>query len=380
MEVLLCSIVFPSPNSGILPGPERLVHRLATSLRDKQVRVRVITSFWNGGRPTERVDGIQIHRGPSSGDRAGMIGRAFAMHYLTWGRQVLRMTKVFRDADVVHALSPLSSVRAIRKLGVPVVAHFHHLARIRKPRDALSVPWQNFLERHTFRHADLVTAASRATGKDLENAFRIPKDRIRILPYGVDVPQDHPSEKRDERNLLYVGIFERRKGIETLIRAVARLRPDYPDLRLTIAGDGPSRPHLERLAQKLDLRGRIAFPGHVSDAELERLYARSGIFVLPSLQEGFGLVLLEAMAHGLPVVTTTAGAIPEVVGDCAICVRPGDTKALTAGLRRVLDDAALRQDLSKRGRERVVKFSWDAMAQKALEVYDSLGGGGQSGP
>ena len=372
---MLCSMAFPFPHGGILPGPERLVYSLALSLRRKDIGVSVVTSFWNGGEPSDSVNGIQIYRASDSGDRAGIIGRAFGMNYATWGQKILHMREVFREADLVHAFSPLSSAAAIQKLGIPIVATFYHLARIRTARDALSVPWQYILERHTFRHADMIITPSLASRKDLEKAFRVPRDRIRLIPLGVEAPSERLPEGRDERKILYVGILERRKGIEALIRATAQLRPDYPDLHLTIVGRGPSRSKLERLARMLNLHGSVSFPGYVSDTELRRLYARSGIFVLPSLQEGFGIVLLEAMVHGLPVVTTAAGSIPEVVENCAICVRPGDTGALAAGLRRVLDDASLRQELSDRGKKHVLRnFSWEATAEKTVELYQSLVG------
>ncbi len=173
-----------------------------------------------------------------------------------------------------------------------------------------------------------------------------------------------------------MGILEHRKGIDLLIRAAAQLLPDYPDLSLTLVGRGPQRSALEALALRLGLRKHVNFLGYVGDDELQDLYARSGLFAFPSLQEGFGLVLLEAMAHGLPVVTSATASIRETVGEYAIGVRPGGVESLASGLRRVLDDAALARYLSTRGREHVMaNYSWDATAERFLDIYQSVASG-----
>lgn len=373
LKVVLLSIVYPVPHGGIHPGPERVVHRLAATLAKKHVAVSVLTSYWNGGSSRDTVDGVRVFRVPSSGDRIGRIGRAFGLHYITWGKNVLRAKEAFEGADVAHSMCPIPSVAAIKALGLPIISTFHHRARIRLPRDLASVPSLALLERHTFRHSDVVATPSRASREELERYYHVPGDRIHVLPHGVDAPSNVSSSGTDAKELLYVGILERRKGIHVLIQAMARLRPDYPELHLTIAGSGPARLELEGMAVRLGLQDRVTFLGYVKDADLEHLYARSDLFVFPSFQEGFGIVLLEAMGHGLPVVTTTAGAIPEVVGDCAICVEPGRVDSLIGGLRQVLDDASFRGDLSRRGRNHVLRnFSWDSTAKQALELYRSL--------
>ncbi len=376
MKVVLTCIVFPEPRGGILPGPERLTHRLASALRGKRVDVSIVTSFWNGGNGTDVVDGITVHRVLSSGDLAGAFGRAFGMHYVSWARKVLDATKALRGTDVIHALSPLSSARAFKRGGLPMVATFQHLARIRSAADLLSVPWQHMLEQWTYRHAALVTTPSRASSEDLRRRFHVPGERIRVVPYGVDVPRNSPLPDRDPRRILCVGILERRKGIDLLIRAAAQLLPDYPDLSLTLVGRGPQRSELEALAMKLGLGKRVNFLGYVRDDELQDLYARSGLFAFPSLQEGFGLVLLEAMAHGLPVVTSATASIRETVGEYAIGVTPGGVESLASGLRRVFDDAALARYLSTRGREHVMaNYSWDATAERFLDIYQTVASG-----
>lgn len=380
MRITLLSIVYPVPRAGVLPGPERLAHRLADTLHRCGNDVTVVTSFWNGGEARDTVDGIRIMRVATSGDRLGRVGRAFCLHYRTWGRCIPRLTEALRGADVIHALSPLSSAAALRQSGLPVVATFHHLTRLRTPMDVLTVPWHNRLERRTFRHVDVVVTPSEVSKADLVEGYGVPPERVRVIPYGVDVPAALVASARNPSAILFVGILERRKGLQFLLNAMALLRRDFPQMRLRVVGQGPSGPELQRLARRLGFGDRIVFLGHVEDLELERLYASSGIFAFPSLQEGFGFAPLEAMAHGLPVVTTTAGSLPEVVQDAAICVPPGDPEALAGALRRLFEDAPLREALAARGREHVMRaFSWDATAQRLLDLYRSLaarGGGG----
>lgn len=333
----------------------------------------MVTSFWNGGNPADLVDGVRIYRVSSSGDFAGPLGRTLALHYVTWGWKVRRVKEAFEGADVVHALSPLSSVSAIKASGIPVVSTFYHRSRIRAPLDLASVPWQAVLEKHALRHSDVVITPSRASSEDLKSHFRIPTSKIRIVPLGVDMPDRVPPERKGAEEIMFVGILESRKGIDVLIQAMSRLGTEHPELRATIVGEGPARSELEMLVRKLDLRDRVRFVGFVEDAVLERLYDRSDIFAFPSLQEGFGIVLLEAMARGLPIVTTSAASIPEVVGDSAICARPGDAEAFAAALRQVVEDEGLRHGLSVRGRDHVLRsFSWELACQRTLEIYESV--------
>jgi glycosyltransferase involved in cell wall biosynthesis len=122
---------------------------------------------------------------------------------------------------------------------------------------------------------------------------------------------------------------------------------------------------------------RVTFLGYVDDHELQRLYRQSEIFAFPSLQEGFGFALLEAMAHGLPVVTTTAGPIPGSAGECLLAVPPGDSRALAEGLRTLLGDLHLRRSLGARAREHVkLHYSWEATTNSLMDLYRTLSGGG----
>ena len=163
------------------------------------------------------------------------------------------------------------------------------------------------------------------------------------------------------------------KGTQHLIRAVGRLRESRPNVRLTIIGkpkeDGPT----ERLIQELDLTRIIEFRHGLSTAEIRQLYAASTVAVVPSEYEGFGLPAGEAMACGVPVVSTDGGALPEVVGNAGIVVPAGDPEALAAGVARLLDDPDLRETYSASGRQRIAEhFSWLEAARAMTGLYQRI--------
>jgi glycosyltransferase involved in cell wall biosynthesis len=175
-----------------------------------------------------------------------------------------------------------------------------------------------------------------------------------------------------EEIILYVGTLEPRKGLDTLLDAYARLAGEVCH-HLVIAGKrGWYTDLLFRLVERLGIAGRVHFTDYVPDEDLPGLYNLADLFVFPSRYEGFGLPPLEAMACGVPVITTTAASLPEVVGDAALLVSPGDAEALAAALRRGLVDAGLRADLRGRGVKRARCFTWEATARRTLQVYEEL--------
>lgn len=188
-----------------------------------------------------------------------------------------------------------------------------------------------------------------------------------ILP--VELPKGAPY-------ILTMGNTRPHKDLPTLLDAFQRLAVNRPDLHLVLVGK-EDRGYLdERLSG--EPRRRAVFSGRVDDAELRALYARAAVFAFPSLYEGFGLPPLEAMALGAPVVAARAASVPEVVGDSAILVEPGDSRALLAAIARVLDNRELADDLRAKGLARAAAFTWSTTARLTAEVYDEvLAGGGE---
>lgn len=228
------------------------------------------------------------------------------------------------------------------------------------------------LERINARRAPLVITTSDYCRRSIQYHYGVPAERIRLVPEGIDLALWPPPPPRGAgQTILCVARQYPRKHIADLIRAFAQVRQHLPAAELVIIGDGPEHNNLRALAAELKLGSACRLLGAVpDDDEVKAWYYRADLFCLPSVQEGFGIVFLEAMAAGLPVVATTAAAIPEVVphGEAGLLAPPGDVPALAAALTTLLADPALRQRYGAFGREYVSRFDWMRVAERFLEV------------
>ena len=224
------------------------------------------------------------------------------------------------------------------------------------------------------RRADHILADSQATKDDLIALYGTPADKITVLLSGVDArfqPTDDPSVRQkyalsDRPYLFSVGTVQPRKNYIRLIQALAVLRERGYDLDLVIAGgkgwlDDP----IYAAIQSLKLGDHVHLIGFADDADLPALYSAALITAVPSLYEGFGIPVLESMACGTPVVTSTVSSLPEVAGDAALMIDPTDLDALIDALDRLIDSETLRHDLTARGLARAREFTWERSAQSA---------------
>jgi glycosyltransferase involved in cell wall biosynthesis len=220
-------------------------------------------------------------------------------------------------------------------------------------------------------------AVSRALADYLVHECRLPASRVQVVTNGIDAARFAPeaSPMPCSAPTLTVGVLTRldaRKGLPYLLRAMAQLRSDIPEARLLIGGDGEDRSALEREADTLGLTGRVEFVGAVHDAA--QFYRRLDLFVLPSLDEAFGLVLLEAMAAGLPVVGTQVGGIPEVLedGSQGRLVAPADSQALAGAIRDLCRDPLRRGQMAEQARRQAQCFDIGRTAKALQTVYEEL--------
>jgi glycosyltransferase involved in cell wall biosynthesis len=230
---------------------------------------------------------------------------------------------------------------------------------------------------HCVRHADRVFAISEAAAEDFVHTLGMAHERIEVTPLGVRPPAGAPSTSEAElrarlelgsaRVVLCVAQKRPYKNLKRLIRALPELDPDVV---LVLPGSPTEHEtELRALAAELRVADRVRFPGWLSDAELDGLYALAQVFALPSLIEGFGIPVLEAMARGVPVACANVSALPEVAGDAALLFDPERQQEVTAAVRRLLDDRALAERLVLRGHERVASFSWRRTGQASLAGY-----------
>ena len=237
------------------------------------------------------------------------------------------------------------------------------------------------------KRAQAIIAVSQCSKRDIEQTLHIPSERIHVIGNAVDA-SFRPitdswllSSVRERYNIgehyvLYFGGFDLRKNVPRLIRAYAQLPASLRDRyqlvvagRLHHLGNHPLYPDPRPLVRELGLDERVIFTGQIREQDKAPLYSGATAFTFPSLYEGFGMPVLEAMACGTPVLTSNISALPEVVGEAGLLVDPTSTDAITASLGRMLEDEPFRRELAQHARERSRIFNWQQVAQQTLEVY-----------
>ncbi|GMR23699.1 MAG: glycosyltransferase family 1 protein [Acidobacteriota bacterium] len=231
----------------------------------------------------------------------------------------------------------------------------------------------NLIRSHVNR-ADAIIAISDTTASDVVNKLDVSPERVHVIHAGLDERFLAPSTQNGHQNyLLTVATLEPRKNIPVLLEAVAVLKKRGWEGRLRIAGGfGLDTPRIDEAIERLGLGGVVEKLGYVDSETLPSLYRGARAVVLPSLWEGFGLPLLEAMASDVPLVASDIAVHHEVAGEAAVFAEPHDANAFADAIEKVEADEALRTKLVLSGRERVSHFSWDASAHKALELYREL--------
>lgn len=286
------------------------------------------------------------------------------------------------DLDVVHAPGPAVPPRGAARL----VATIHDLAPLRFP-ERYSAQARVTLKRGALlavREAERIICPSWATAVEVEALLDVDPARLRVVPHGVDLPPGAADDAAAaaalaERGIgppymLWIGTQEQRKNVHAVLDAFARVAGDHPELTLVL--HGPRGWLGAEVAEGVTRRGlgdrTVVSEGTLARRHLAALYARARLFVFPSLYEGFGLPVLEAMVCGTPVVTSNQSALPECVGDAGLLVDPLDHDALAGAVARVLDDDALAKELSDAGRYRASTFTWADTARKTWDVYAEL--------
>jgi glycosyltransferase involved in cell wall biosynthesis len=304
---------------------------------------------------------------------AGVPLRRLHAPPLLWKHVALPLALVRDRASVFH--SPTGTLPLVTPC--PRVVTIHDLFAAVEPRwFAPRVGWQlRTMQRRAAHSATTVIAVSECTRRDLVERFGVPADRIRVIYNGIDHSRFRPMEVDSEAVarrfglrqpfILCVGSLMPWRNASRLLRAAARLDYGLLFVGRDIWGTDPTA----RLAAERGWDQWARFAGYVPDADLPALYAAARVFAYPSLYEGFGIPPVEAMACGTPVVASTAGALPEVLGDAALLVDPYDEDALAEALQAAAED---RGELRRRGLERAARYSWPRAADQTWEVYRAV--------
>jgi glycosyltransferase involved in cell wall biosynthesis len=358
-----------------LSGVTRVALELGRALRASNECEVIFLETHAGGSPRDATDTRSVHL-PGCGRVPGLMALGGPLVALAARR--LRL-------DVVHDPVGVSPFTLGRWAGsYRRILTIHDANAFRFPE---GYSWSNNLLHRwfvpsTLRNVDGVVTPSRHALSDLIYFLGLRSDRVWIVPHGVHsrfhlIEPDGASAVAlsyglAEPYLLYVGTRQPRKNLPILLAAFRRLLEVFPKYKLAIVGPGSPGDALEHHIRSLDLFSQVRLVGPVPDEDLPAIYAAAHMLVFPSLQEGFGLPVLEAMACGTPVVCSDATSLPEVAGDAAVLVRADDPKPLSEAMMRVLADRSLWLSLRSRGLDRARSFTWDRVARETVEIYRTV--------
>lgn len=344
--------------------------QLVKELEKIRQDLMVYTSFPEAFRFTS-AKGKQVcmPMGPSFGKK-GHLAR------LIW-TQTVWPVRLLKD-NISRVFSPIPE--CVLGIGLPQTVVVHDLIPLKFPKDYLFQNWYfRWYVAPLLRKADKIISVSEQSRADLIADLGINPCQIQVVPGGCNHADFHPDI--DSRKikfqyglhhyLLYVGNLHPHKNLAGLIQAFARFATRVPH-QLVIVGKKDKRffPSLDMLVERLGLNGRVVFLDYVKQDDLGGIYAGADVFVFPSLYEGFGLPILEAMACGIPVVSGNYGATAEVAGEAGILVDPRSVKDLAEALEHVLTTRGIRQDLQERGLRRAQQYRWDRTARQVSEIID----------
>jgi glycogen synthase len=372
--------LLPSAYAPAVGGVEVLTQHLAHHLLASGHRVEVWTIRHPSQLPAvDTIQGITVRRfalplpaaevgkallfGPAAARAAVNTARAAR----SFSPQVLHVQCFSANGVYASALSALSGVPLVLTLqGETVMDDNDIYERSTSLRLGL---------RAGLRRAHTVTACSQFVLDDAVRGFGLPPGAGVVVPNGVDdrdPTTPTPLELPFERFVLGLGRVVEKKGFDLLIDAFEAVARDHPDVGLVIGGDGAARRGVEAHARDLGLSDRVALPGMLSRGQVAWAMHNAVMFVLPSRVEPFGIVVLEALQAGRPVIVSAHGGASEIVRDGkeGLVVDPFDCPALATAIRRILDDSALRTRLTDAGRARVRDFTWEAITESYVAIYE----------
>ena len=397
----ICLLSYRSnPHSG---GQGIYLKNLARELKELGHRVIVVAGppgpELPQGIPVNRVPGLDLYnagdpfRTPKMKELTdpvnlmewlGVITGGFPEPF-TFGIRAYRfIAGRYHDFDIVHDNQGLSyGIHAIGQL-LPLVATIHHPISVDRDiavRNAPSIVrkvqqlrWHSFIgmqKRVACSFSPIITV-SRSARDDIAERFGIGREKFAVISNGVDTSLFRPLPKIHRKRHRVITINSADvplKGLSYLLHAVAGLK-DKRKLELIVVGTTKKEGTIRRLIRDLSIGDQVTFTGRIDDASFIREYARAEIAVIPSVYEGFGLPAAEAMACGVPVISTTGGALPEIVGDAGILVPPADHEALAGALDDLSGNPRRLAELGKAGLQRARRyFSWRRTAEKTVGVY-----------
>ena len=371
LKITITTPVYPYPKRGVYTGIERHVENISKYLALNNCKVRVITTFWNGGNSYDIKDGVEIFRVKDATLYLGRVAGLAELNYLSFSlTSILKSLELDSDVLLLNNQSPFSFLsNAKLKVGLA-----HHVDYIKNFKDIFIIPFADLYSKMT--KIDYIIAPSYFTKKQIIETFKIPSEKIEVIHEGVDTSKFDPNNKpifrdkfKSQYVILFVGALVKTKNVDKLIRVFNYVQKRI-DTSLVIVGEGPEKSNLMKIAKELNLKNKVFFEGFVKDEDLPYYYSSCDIFASCSIIEGFGLIFLEAMASGKPVVAFNIASIPEVVKNGGIIIKNFDLKEMAEKIIELLSNKEVYEEYSRRAREIAINHDWNIIARKYLNFFE----------
>jgi glycosyltransferase involved in cell wall biosynthesis len=373
LKITITTPVYPYPKRGVYTGIERHIENISKYLALNNCKVRVITTFWNGGNSYDIKDGIEIFRVKDATLYLGRAAGLAELNYLSFSlTSILKSLELDSDVLLLNNQSPFSFLsNAKLKVGLA-----HHIDYIKTFKDLFVIPFADLYSKMT--KIDYIIAPSYFTKKQIIETFKIPSEKIEVIHEGVDTSKFNPNNKpifrdkfKSQYVILFVGALVKTKNVDKLIRVFNYVQKRI-DTSLVIVGEGPEKSNLMKIVKELNLTNKVFFEGFVKDEDLPYYYSSCDIFASCSIIEGFGLIFLEAMASGKPVVAFNIASIPEVVGNGGIIIKNFDLKEMAEKIIELLSNKEVYEEYSRKAREIAIKHDWNIIARKYLSFFEKV--------
>ena len=306
-----------------------------------------------------------------------------------YGRRVYRLLKKTNfNFDILLDNQSLSSSLLKIQKEFPLVVTIHHpitrdhkleMDNAKNWKERLSSNrWHNFLpmQKRTAPKLQNIICVSQSSKEDVIAEFNVKEERITVIPNGIDIENFKPSSDSKTLDFKIVTTASSDiplKGLRHLILALPRVLREYPLTRLTVIGKSPKKSKLNKLIDDLKLEDKITFKSGISENEIVDIYHDSDIAVIPSLYEGFGFGAGEAMACGVPLISTDSGGLKQVIGESALKIEPGSVQQIEESIIKLFNEEEIRNELSKKGRKRMEElFDWEIAAKAYINLFESL--------
>ena len=307
----------------------------------------------------------------------------------TYGKRVLKKLKEDNlKLDVLLDNQSLSSSLLEIQAHYPLAVTIHHpitkdhkleMQNAINWKERLSSSrWHNFLpmQKKVAPQLKNIICVSQPSKEDVISEFKVDEKKITVIPNGIDIGIFKPSSIKKSLSFRIVTTASADiplKGLKNLILALPRVIRQFPLTSLTVIGKSPEKSNLNKLIDDLDLEDKITFRSGISEKEIVKTYHDSDIAVIPSLYEGFGFGAGEAMACGVPLISTDSGGLKQVIGDAALKIKPGSVNEIEEGILKLFTQEKIRQELAKKGRERMEEFfDWKIAASAYIEVFKKI--------